>query len=107
MIDRTDDPKPTALDLLAGGGDVVPGFEDDPTVFAELAFMLKDEGVYDTLDDHDGRRAVAVTLVDLIQGGSDRLRARAEWIASGEGAGPLHDPQAVAEALLRTAELAL
>lgn len=107
MIDSTDDKPTTPLGLLAGASDILPEvLVDDPTVFAELAFILSAEGVYDELDDHDSRCAAGATMVDLISGGAERLRARAEWIASGDGAGPLHDPQAVVVALLRTAEIA-
>lgn len=104
MNDSTEDKPTTALGLLAAAGDLLPDRTDhDPTLFAELAFTLSAEGVYDGLDDHDGRHAAGVTIVDLINGGPERLCARAHWIASGEGGEPLHDPQAVAVALYRTA----
>lgn len=77
----------------------------DWSAVRELALILDAEGVLDGLDDNDARHVIASTLADMVLSEGTELCARADWIDSGEGAGPLHDPAGSATALRRIAEL--
>lgn len=99
------EPGPSPLDRLLAAveeirPEVLPGWRD-------LALAIDLEGVLNDLDDHDGRHVVGATLYGLLPSGGHPqvLRQCAAQIAS-DGAGPLHDPAAAAEALRRIANLA-
>ncbi len=94
-------PGRSPLDLMVSFADSTR----DWSPLRELALILDVEGVLDDLDDNDARHVIGAVLVDVLADDDARLRARAEWIDSGEGAGPLHDPAGSAAALRQIADL--
>jgi hypothetical protein len=73
-------------------------------VFLEVATTLYNGLALDGLDDHDTAAVVAGLCVDLVAGDPGAaVRARARAVL--EGAGELHDPEAVSAAYLVSAAM--
>ena len=98
------DPVAEALDLFARMP-VIIGWEPDSDaalLFADIATMMRREGVLDGLDWNDARGAIAAMAYDIMERGPDHLLIRAGWMrAEVRNGGPLHEPVRVAEAVER------
>ncbi len=94
-------PAQSAISLMVGFAEEHEGMRAHLDVWRELGVMLDADGTLDQLDESDARHAITVIVVDC----PDGLRGRADWIESGAGASPLHDPAAVVAALRRVSEL--
>ena len=106
MTDANGTPAQAALDLMLHLVEDTDDTEPQLAAWRGFTALIDGAGLLDDLDEHDARHMVGALLVDLTYYGPQRVRERADHVATGEWDETLHHPTGVVTALRQIADLA-